>query len=272
MGRSRFSDLVRLIALLETPGIGRKTARRALFPPKDSALRLAERILLECRGKKIRVLSIEDDLFPEALKNSSDPPLVIYAQGDIGALKAPALAVVGTRVPKEESRARAFRYAEILAEKKIGVVSGLALGIDTAAHEGCLSKKGRTVAVLPSGLNRLYPPANKELAARILKKDGCILSEYAPHVGPEPFRFVERDRIQSGLSGGVVVVETEARGGAMHTARFCRRDGRPLAACPGSPALLRWEHVKPILSDLDFQQFADRASKHSFRGRSGLLQ
>jgi DNA processing protein len=272
VGRSRFSDLVRLIALLETPGIGRKTARRALFPPKDSALRLAEKILLECRSKKVRVLSIEDELFPEALKNISDPPLVIYAQGNISALKAPALAVVGTRVPKEESRARAFRYAEILAEKKIGVVSGLALGIDTAAHEGCLAKKGRTVAVLPSGFDRLYPPANKALAAAILKKDGCLLSEYPPHTGPEPFRFVERDRIQSGLSAGVVVVETEAQGGAMHTARFCRQEERPLGACPASPALLRWESVTPILSDADFRRFAQAASKRSFRPARGLLQ
>jgi DNA processing protein len=107
------------------------------------------------------------------------------------------------------------------------VVSGLAFGCDAAAHRGCLDQGGYTAAVLPSGLDEIYPPQNRDLAARIAET-GCLLSEYPPGIRPARYRFVERDRLQSGLSDLVIVVESEIHGGAMHTAQFARRQGRRL--------------------------------------------
>jgi len=108
------------------------------------------------------------------------------------------------------------------------LVSGLARGCDTAAHVGCLAAEGQTVAILAHGLNTIYPPENYGLAEQIIEMGGCLLSEYPPNERPKPKYFVERDRLQSGLSGGVIIVETDLKGGAMHTARFCVEEKKPL--------------------------------------------
>lgn len=109
------------------------------------------------------------------------------------------------------------------------VVSGLAIGCDTAAHSGCLSVHGETIAVLAHGLDRVYPAVNRELVGEILDTGGCLLSEYPPKTRPFPANFVERDELQAGLSDGVIVVETGVKGGTMHTVRFSQEQRKPLA-------------------------------------------
>ena len=154
------------------------------------------------------------------------------------------------------------------------VVSGLALGCDAAAHEGCLEARGQTVAVLPGGIRRIYPPQHHGLADRILKASGCLLSEYPPDEPPQSCYFVERDRLQSGLSGALVVAETDIRGGAMHTARFCRQEKKPLACLDpgkkyalnpmlqGNLKLIRRHQAVPLKGMRDLEIFLSKLSNH----------
>jgi DNA processing protein len=218
----------------------------------------------------MRILKWGRPDFPTALKFIPRPPRLLYAKGGPDCLKGPAIAVVGTRTPTPAGKRLAEAFGRYLAKKGIVVVSGLALGIDTAAHEGCLAAGGRTVAVLPSGIYNIYPRENKALADRIVKAGGCLVSEYPPDASPEKYTFIQRDRLQSGLSLGVVIVETDLAGGAMHTARFCRRQGRLLACLKparsrasdpivgGNIALLRRKEAVPLESPEDLGPFSKR--------------
>jgi DNA processing protein len=216
----------------------------------------------------MKILKWGDPDFPAALKFIPQPPKLLYVKGDVECLRGPAVAVVGTRTPTRAGLRTAEAFGRYLAKKGIVVVSGLALGIDTAAHEGCLAAGGRTVAVLPSGISNVYPRENKALADRIAKAGGCLVSEYLPDASPEKYTFIRRDRLQSGLSLGVVIVETDLEGGAMHTARFCLRQGRLLACLKPSPtraddpivggnlALLRRKEAVPLKSLTDLGRFS----------------
>ncbi len=166
--------------------------------------------------------------YPAPLACVEDLPLALFASRVLPeAAWSKAVAIVGTREPSQEARCIALQLARQLAREGRLVVSGLALGVDAAAHTGALSADGRTVAVLGSGLCRIYPEANRQLAERIREK-GALLSEAHPHWGAKAQRLVARNRIISGLSQAVIVVESEADGGAMHTARFASEQGRPL--------------------------------------------
>lgn len=218
----------------------------------------------------VRTLKWDHPDFPPALKYIPRPPKLLYVKGDADCLKGPAIAVVGTRMPTPAGKRMAQAFGRRLAKKGIVVVSGLALGCDTAAHEGCLAAGGRTVAVLPSGFSNIYPRENKALAERILESGGCLVSEYPPEASPEKYTFIQRDRLQSGLSLGVVIVETDLKGGAMHTARFCLRQGRLLACVKpsqtraddpivgGNFALLRRKEALPLKSLTDLDPFYKR--------------
>lgn len=220
---------------------------------------------------KIHVLHAGDPKFPPRLREIPQPPKLLYAQGNLDCLASVmAIAVVGTRRPTARGMRFAHAFGEKLARMGIVVVSGLALGCDTAAHEGCLEAKGQTVAILPSGLLNIYPSRNKSLAERILKSGGCLLSEYPPLEGPEPYRFVQRDRLQSGLSSAVVIVETDVSGGAMHTARFCAGQARPLAClrpdprrlghpmAQGNLKLIQEGKAVPLKGLQDFERFVNK--------------
>jgi peptide-methionine (S)-S-oxide reductase len=179
---------------------------------------------------KIEILERGGACFPESLKKIPDPPDRLYCLGNVDCLfETRSVAVVGTRKPTVAGKRIAENFGRQLAKRGWVVVSGLALGCDTAAHEGCLEGGGRTVAVLPGGIRNVYPSENQKLAERIVRSGGCLVSEYPPEARPEPYRFIERDRLQSGLSLGTVVVETDLEGGAMHTARFCLAQKRLLA-------------------------------------------
>ena len=171
--------------------------------------------------------------YPGYLRNIHDPPDPIFFDGDIAALRGPAVAIVGARRCTAEGRETARRFARHLAECGVAVVSGLAHGIDTAAHEGALAGGGITFAVLGSGVDRVYPARNAALAQRIVSSGGALLSEYPPGTPPARHRFPERNRIISGLSSAVLVVEASNRSGSLITARMALEQGRDVLAVPG---------------------------------------
>lgn len=196
----------------------------------EIALSRAEHTLSEHEKAGINIVGIDDPEYPQQLRTISNPPLVLYAKGNTNCLKPElSIAVIGTRQPTDYGRRTAERIAKQFAEQGLIVVSGLAQGCDTAGHQGCLQGKGCTVAVLAHGLDTIYPSQNRELVKKIVDTGGCLVSEYP--IGNKPFKnqFVERDRIQSGLSSAVVIVETDIKGGTMHTARFCLEQRRVLA-------------------------------------------
>lgn len=182
--------------------------------------------------KGMQVTTIRDAVYPEALRNIYDPPAVLYCLGTPESLNTQAMAVVGSRNCSAYGRKVAFSLGHDLARAGYWVVSGLARGIDTEVHLGVLAAGGRTVAVMGSGLEVVYPRENARLFARIAET-GLVLSEFPPQTPPEPKNFPIRNRIISGLSRGVVVVEAAARSGALITADFALEQGRDVFAVPG---------------------------------------
>lgn len=177
-------------------------------------------------------LTPSDPLWPELWRAIDAPPLGVRGAGDPAALSAPAIAVVGTRRPSARGRAVAHRLARDLAAAGWTVVSGMALGIDAAAHEGALAGGGRTVAVMATGVDRTYPARHADLRRRIEAR-GCVVTEAEDGVAPLPFVFPRRNRLISGLARGVVVVEAPLRSGALQTAYHGLNQGREVFAVPG---------------------------------------
>lgn len=180
------------------------------------------------------LLVLGDPRFPSALLQTADPPLTLFVEGDVAALQSRCLAVVGSRNPTAQGRIDARAFAAELARRGLCVVSGLAQGIDRAAHEGALSVAGAcTVAVIGTGSDQVYPSAHTELAAQIVGR-GAIVSEYAPGTPPLAENFPRRNRIIAGLSSGVLVVEAALRSGSLITARLALEADRDVFAIPGS--------------------------------------
>jgi DNA processing protein len=171
--------------------------------------------------------------FPAQLEAIPDPPETLHLRGDPGVLAAPAIAIVGSRRPTPAGRATAFEFARQLAARGLVVTSGLAAGIDAAAHRGALAAGGLTVAVCGTGLDRTYPEAHAALARDIAVR-GALVSEFPPGTLPLPHHFPRRNRIISGLSLGVLVVEARYRSGSLITARLAAEQGREVFALPGS--------------------------------------
>lgn len=170
---------------------------------------------------------------PLPLREIPDPPTRLYCVGHAGALDTPAVAVVGSRRCTRQGRDIAFALARDLGAQGMTIVSGLAYGIDAAAHRGALAGAGApTVAVLGSGLDRIYPQSHERLAAEIVENGGALVSEYEPGTGPRKHHFPARNRIVSGLCLGVVIVEASDRSGSLITARLALEQGRDVMAVP----------------------------------------
>jgi DNA processing protein len=180
----------------------------------------------------VRILAYPDPEYPSSLRDLPDPPPALYARGCLDPLRRPALAVVGSRLSTVYGKNVAQSLAGDLALAGMTIVSGLARGIDTAAHTGSLAAPGRAVAVLGSGIDRLYPSENRDLARRILDSGGLILSEFPPGTPPLPGNFPVRNRVVAGLSWGVLVVEATEKSGALITARLGLEANRELFAVP----------------------------------------
>ena len=178
------------------------------------------------------VLTIADEQYPMQLREIFDPPLVLYYAGKIDALMEPSVSIVGSRKPTPYGRAVAERLAYDLSAKGLVVISGLARGIDSISHWGAL-RGGKTIAVLGSGLETIYPKENRPLFEKIIE-NGLVLSEYSLKAPPLKYHFPCRNRIISGLSMGVVVVEGSKRSGSLITARLALEENREVMAVPGN--------------------------------------
>jgi DNA processing protein len=179
------------------------------------------------------LLTLADEHYPAALLTIADPPLLLYVTGRIALLQRPAVAVVGSRNASRQGLLHAERFSESFSMAGLTVVSGLALGIDSAAHEGGLKGIGGTVAVIGTGIDLVYPLRNAALAERIAQQ-GCVVSEYPLGMPPLPANFPRRNRLISGLSRAVLVVEAALRSGSLITARVAADQGREVFAIPGS--------------------------------------
>lgn len=173
--------------------------------------------------------------YPNRLTAISNPPLALYYRGDIGMINQNRnIAVIGSRRMSEQGAECAFRIGYELGRRGINAVNGLALGCDTRALQGALAAGGTCVAVMPCGLEQIVPQSNGRLAEKLLSVGGCLLSEYPVRTPVHRYQYVERDRLQSGISDGVIVIEAECDSGTMHTVRHAIRQGRRLACISSS--------------------------------------
>lgn len=179
------------------------------------------------------IITLWDEDYPSLLKKIYDPPVLLYALGNFENTDNYAIAVVGTRQPTNYGKIQTEKIVTELANQKITIVSGMARGIDSIAHRTALKNSGRTIAVLGSGLNVIYPPENKKLYEEI-SESGVVLTEYPLDTKPDAVNFPKRNRIISGLSLGCVVIETGVTGGAMQTAALALDQGREVFAIPGN--------------------------------------
>lgn len=285
--------------LLHVPGIGSKTAQRIVEDNKNQigddedfikllvsikgnyrlsnlseitirdSFYKAEDAIGEALRNGVKTITIMDDDYPTRLKNfKTNPPAILNYKGDISSLnESPSCAVIGTREPTGNGYSVGVRVGELLAENNVVVVSGLAKGCDTAGHLGCLNKNGKTVAVLAHGLKHLYPKENRRLADSILEKGGALISEYFYAQTARNNFFVERDRIQAGLSDNIFVVETGVKGGTMHTVKYAIENQRKVFTykhpdkykhedkAQGNQMLINESKATPIANSEDFSHF-----------------
>jgi DNA processing protein len=182
----------------------------------------------------IRALTLLDEEYPAALREVADPPPVLFVRGTLEPRDHPAVALVGTRRASSYGISVADRLARDLARAGVTIVSGLAKGIDTVAHQAAIDVGGRTIAVLGNGLDQIYPPENSRLAHRIVDTyAGALVAEFAPGVPPDAVNFPRRNRIISGLSTATLIVEAGEKSGALITADFALEQGRDVLAVPG---------------------------------------
>lgn len=213
-----------------TPGLlSQITGRRVRWmdATADDLLRLAERDLRYVQSRRCVVMCVRDRSYPAALREIFDPPYLLYLRGTAPSAMRPAVAVVGTRAPSAPAVIAARELGAGLAAAGLPVISGLARGIDIAAHEGALAG-GVTGAILASGIDMVTPSSHRAQAMRILERGGFLASEYAPGTAPRKYHFPARNRIISGLARGVVVVQAPARSGALITADYALDQGRDL--------------------------------------------
>lgn len=257
------ASLAAWLRLAQTPGVGPVTARqllaafgsaRAVFeadfaalrllvadavaralsqPPPAATAALIDATLAWADAPGQRVLTLADPAYPPYLSEIPDPPLLLYVRGRSELLRAPGVALVGSRNATAQGVANAEAFAHALSAAGLSIVSGLALGIDAAAHRGGLRGVGSTIAVTGTGVDRVYPERHRGLADAIAAQ-GCVVSEFALGAPALPMNFPRRNRIISGLSRGVLVVEAAAQSGSLITARMAAEQGREVFAIPGS--------------------------------------
>jgi DNA processing protein len=180
------------------------------------------------------IVTLADEAYPRALLDSPDPPILLYVKGALAPLQTPALAIVGARTATPQGEANARAFAEALAAAGFSIVSGMALGIDAAAHSGALAHPhGHTTAVIGTGADRIYPAANQQLAYQIAER-GTLISEFPLGTPPLAHHFPRRNRIIAGLVRGILVVEATVRSGSLITAKLAAEYGREVFAIPGS--------------------------------------
>lgn len=231
--QERFGELESIVRQsaqsLGNAGLPENTAQ-AIAQPDQKAI-AATHLWLE--GDHHHVVVYGSDEYPEMLAQLAGPPLALFVNGDLDVLHLPSLAIVGSRNPTRGGVSNAVDFARHLSRSGYGIVSGLAQGIDTAAHRGALDAAGKTIAFLGHGIDRVYPAQNYDLAHQIAAS-GALVSEYPLGAPPDKRHFPERNRLISGLSLGTLVVEAARRSGSLITARLAAEQGREVFALPGS--------------------------------------
>lgn len=225
--------------LLRVRGIGEELAKKIL--DKNIKEQIYKHIKY-MQKYKIDIISINDKKYPQILKQIYDPPISLYIKGNAEILNGKNIAIVGCRNSSKYGEEAAKYFAYNLSAKGINIISGLARGIDTYAHIGNLGAMmhngnnicGKTIAVVGNGIDIIYPKENKYLEEKIIKSGGCIISEYPLGTKPEKFNFPARNRIISGLSKGVLVIEAKAKSGTLITIDFALQQGRDVYVVPGN--------------------------------------
>lgn len=224
-------------------------SKNALEALSDKELKEAESIIEACEKKRIHILTYGDDLYPASLRNIIDPPLVLYYKGILPDFDREAMiGVVGTRKASAYGMATARQISRQIAAHGGIVVSGMAEGIDAMATWGALDEEKTAVGVLGNGVDRIYPTCNRELYRKI-EQHGCLISEYPPGTPPNRWNFPRRNRIISGLSNGVLVVEAPLKSGALITARQALEQGRDVFVVPGNIGVASCEGSNALLKD-----------------------
>lgn len=215
--------------LLKVEGIGEETAKQILKEEYRINLNKYEKYMKE---HNIELIHIYDKYYPEKLKKIYDPPIVLYIKGDKTILSEFSLAIIGCRNHTKYGEIVAKNISYEIAKNKIVTISGLAIGIDSIAHIQTLKAKGKTIAIIGNGIDNIYPSENKKLAEEIVKNGGVIVSEYVIGTKPQKMNFPARNRIISGLSNGVVVIEAKKKSGTMTTVDFALEQGKTVFAIP----------------------------------------
>ncbi len=288
-----------ILTLLKTRGLGRKTVNSILsdvnFEPQniselhdiiseahnknkrikvpsmmdlEASYQSAMEIINDSMESGILMIQRGDISYPSKFENISDPPSVIYVKGNLECLSHQnAIAIIGTREPTDYGIKCGEAISKQFVEKDFVIVSGLAKGCDTAAHRGCLNSNGLTIAILAHGLHMTYPAENKDLVKEILDNNGCLVSEYPIGVTPRPKYFIERDRLQSGISDAVFVIETDVKGGTMYAVNASIEENKPVACLKhpekylshpkvqGNVKLISESKAIPIFDEVDINNF-----------------
>lgn len=216
--------------LLKVSGIGEKYAQIILNPEKRKSIEKHIQFMIK---NNVDIISIEEKDYPQILKNIYDPPLSIYILGNKKILNNTSVAIVGCRDATQYGKYVTKELAYNISKQQINIVSGLAKGIDGMAHKGAVLACGKTIAVLGNGLDTIYPSENISLAKEILKTGGAIISEYPLGEKPQKQNFPERNRIVSGMSKGIIVVEAKEKSGTLITVDFALEQGRDVFVVPG---------------------------------------
>lgn len=215
--------------LLKIEGIGEKVANEILNKKYRQNL---DEIREKMEKEKIKLITIKDKEYPKKLKEIYDKPICLYVKGNVSLLNEFSLAIIGCRESSEYGSKVANAIAKALARNNIITISGLARGIDSISHKATLIEKGKTISVIGSGLDIIYPPENKYLVEEIIKNGGTIISEYPLGTKPEKMHFPARNRIISGISSGVIVIEAKKKSGTMTTVDFALEQGKNVFAIP----------------------------------------
>ena len=194
-------------------------------------------------------ININNEIYPTKLKEIKNAPKKLYMRGNLDLLQSDSIAIVGSRECTSYGFYKAYEFAKELSKKEICVISGLAQGIDTAAHLGAMHQKGKTIAVLGTGLNKIYPKENKILAESIIKNGGLIISEYGLYEERKSENFPKRNRIMSGLSDGILVIEARKKSGTLITARYAKEQGRKVFSLPGNVDIINSSGTNELIKN-----------------------
>ena len=226
---------------------------------------IAKRTIHICNNEDIKISTLLDENFPQKLNNIDDNPLAIYYKGNYDCLNDKGIAIIGSRNPSLHGVNVSYKISSILSQKNYTIVSGLANGCDTFAHIGALDTYGKTIAVMPCGLDMVYPNNNRNLFNRIINNNGCVISEYPPGQTVSKYRLVERDRLQSALSEGIIVIESTVNGGSFHTVNYGFDQNKIVACYKHNQDFLNLKTVEGLYKYKNSQIYKEKTEQIHFK-------